>query len=572
MDDLRLMLLIGMITTLMVLLIYSVVIIIRKKKYYGLIDELDYLKQELSNKAVPFELAKLRSIKKSEQVAKLVKQWEGRWGELEAQFVIATENIIYAEELVSQRNFSEIQELVENIREDLAQLDEQIDILSNEIQELKRSEERGRSNVLKSKQKYEEIRLQYERYPNKYVKINKTIHSVFEEIESEFAKFNDYLEECHYDLADELLGLINIKIDDLEKLIERVPMYQETIEQSLRPLLAEVLSSHEYMVRTGVYVKHLKIETVVQEYQSQLNHILDLVGEFEFSKIEEKLLEINDNSNQMLDFMKNEVKLQGALKSDLEKLKEVVDFITTEGQALSERYENIKANCALSSEDEKNFSLLLNEIQIVGNEKTFVLNKANAQETAISTSYREVSYILDQVEQIKEQLVIFDKEVEGLYSGEKECRERALNLLKNFNDLKGQYQQLVFPIENDELSDSIDRSSRALQILFEVIGRVPINISDINEQLENTSAIIEETSNELRCEIQQVLLAERLMVYGHRYIPREGMYLVDLTIAEDQFRQGYYEDVIEKMHHTLNAIEGDKFDQTYYRLKQELGY
>ena len=56
---------------------------IKKKQYYAKIDELDYLKHDISNQTVPFELAKLRSTKKSERIVKLVQQWERRWEKLE---------------------------------------------------------------------------------------------------------------------------------------------------------------------------------------------------------------------------------------------------------------------------------------------------------------------------------------------------------------------------------------------------------------------------------------------------------------------------------------------------------
>ena len=86
----------------------------------------------------------------------------------------------------------------------------------------------------------------------------------------------------------------------------------------------------------------------------------------------------------------------------------------------------------------------------------------------------------------------------------------------------------------------------AIQLLFETIGRLPINIAEIDKQLALAQESIQELSNRVEIEVQQSKLAERLMVYGHRYIGREGMYVVDLTIAEDQFRQGNYETVIEK--------------------------
>ncbi|MBQ1770082.1 MAG: selenide, water dikinase, partial [Turicibacter sp.] len=102
------------------------------------------------------------------------------------------------------------------------------------------------------------------------------------------------------------------------------------------------------------------------------------------------------------------------------------------------------------------------------------------------------------------------------------------------------------------------------------IGRLPINISDIDEKLSVAQEAIEHLSTLMEVEVQQLQLAERLMVYGHRYIGKEGMYIVDITIAEDQFRQGNYLTVIEKMRELLKEIEGTRFDLTYNQFKQEL--
>jgi len=552
-----------MIGLLVMLLCYFIMIIFKKKKYYHLIDELDYLKYELSNKTVPFELAKLRSTKKSEHIVSLVQKWEKRWEELEAQFVTVTENIIYGEELVSQRNFSVIDGLIADIKADLEFLNQQINELSGEIQMLKKTEERGRSNVLELRGKCEELKLQYENDKNKYLEVKKEIQSIFADIETGFSTFNDYMEECNYDLADETIDLIKTKMEILTNLIEKVPLYQENINQELRPLLNEVLSSYENISESGVYLQHLEIKETIEIYQEQLNNVMNWIRNFEFKKFEMYLIEVHENAKQMIEYMKKEVGFQETFQSDLELLKKEVDLIQEEGKALSERYENIKINCTLSSEDEENFNLLLNEIQIVSNEKEFLINKIAENKTASSTLHREVGYILNQVEQIKEQLGIFDREVENLYSGEKECRQRALDLLKSFNELKGRYQQLILPVNNEQLHQKITQGNHALQLLFEVIGRVPINIFDITEQLENTNETIEEISRHLESEMEQVLLAEELIVYGHRYAGLEGMYLVDLTIAEDQFRQGCYQNAIEKMQELLKGIEGDQFNLAF---------
>jgi septation ring formation regulator EzrA len=76
-----------------------VIVVSKKKQYYVKIDELDNIKHNISNQTVPFELAKLRSTKKSERIVKLVQQWEYRWEKLESEFITVTEEIIHIEEM-----------------------------------------------------------------------------------------------------------------------------------------------------------------------------------------------------------------------------------------------------------------------------------------------------------------------------------------------------------------------------------------------------------------------------------------------------------------------------------------
>ena len=160
MIDFKLLILILMIVILAIVLIYSVIIVSKKKQYYAKIDDLDYMKHEISNQTVPFELAKLRSTKKSERIVKLVQQWERRWGKLESDFIMVTEQIIYTEELVADKSFSEADEQLMELQQTLDGLKEEVEQLIEEIKALKKSEERNRSNVIALKDSFEQLKLQ----------------------------------------------------------------------------------------------------------------------------------------------------------------------------------------------------------------------------------------------------------------------------------------------------------------------------------------------------------------------------------------------------------------------------
>jgi len=570
MFDVRLLLLIGMTILLVVLLAYFAFILFKKKKYYGLIDELDYLKYEVSNKTVPFELAKLRSAQKSERIVNMVQQWEVRWEDLERQFITVTENIIYAEELISQRNFTAVNNMLAEIKSDLEKLNEEVNLLSNEIETLKESEERGRSIILELRKKYEEIKSQIDNEKNKYRPMKRELQQVFDEVELGFYKFDEYMEECNYNLADETMDFIKLKIDDLIHLHEKMPLYQESINRELQPLLKEVLNSYEYIAKSGIYLQHLQISETIKVYQEQLDNVMDWIKNFEFSELEEHLIEIHENAKQMIEYMKKEVGFQETIRNDLKQLENDVEIIAREGIALNERYDNIKINCTLPEEDEKKLLMVLNEISVISKTKNNILQKVKEKQTPTSILNQEIMSILNQINEIKEQLSKFDKEIAELYSGEKECRQRALYLLKHFNQVKGEYKQHIFPVDQDELQEAIGIGSRAIQMLFEVMGKVPIDINEIREHLEYTDKIIKDITDVLQNEMDQLTLAESLIVYGQRYVGREGMYLVELTIAEDQFRQGNYQNVIEKMYAFLSEIEGEKFKNLYSQMNMNI--
>lgn len=569
--DYRTTLLIGVTAVLTILLVYLILTTIKKRKYYGKIDEVEAFNSELTNKPVPFELAKLRSTKKSDRINTLVNSWESRWKDLEEQFIIVTENLIYAEECAAGRRFLEVDELLESTKVDLEALSLEIDELMDEIHSLKKSEERSRSNILVLKEKFEGLKVQYEENTEVYQQVELQVKGYFKEVETKFFNFNGYMEESNYQLADETIEEIGQSLEVITTLFTRLPLYQETINNELRPLLKEVLASYRHLASLGIILSHLKIEEAIKAYREDLNQVQGWLQNFDFPRIEEVLLHIHDNGKQMIEYMKREVELSETLASDLQILKQEIDYLMVEGEKVSHRYENIKDNAALQDEAEAAFLTFIHDVKTCQNEHYFLLAKIEEKSEPTTAIYREMDRIMALVESRKTELATYDKAIEELYAGEKACRYRALELLKRLNKLKGEYHELVMPQENDQLTEITARASRALQSLFDTIGRTPINLTDIGEQLTITQQMVEEASASLDLEIQQLKLAEKLIVYGHRYVAKEGMYLVDLTIAEDQFRQGYYQNVIDTMKKILGLVEGSRFDVTFYQFKQELG-
>ena len=100
-------------------------------------------------------------------------------------------------------------------------------------------------------------------------------------------------------------------------------------------------------------------------------------------------------------------------------------------EQLQERYENIKGNYRMPEEEESHFVFLLNEIQIVSNELVYLVGKVDEHQSANSVLLRELSSLNQQLDEIKEQLAVFDGEIESLYCWRKRMSPACTSFIEN---------------------------------------------------------------------------------------------------------------------------------------------
>jgi len=553
-----------------VLIAYLVMGRAKKGTYRNAIDELEIQKYEISNKPVMFELAKLKSVRKSERIIKLVAGWETRWQELEDQLATVEDNIAYAEESIATGEFEKADEVVDITRTDLNNLSDKVDALLAEIDNLKSSELRNRDGIVKLRESSEHLHTKYLQSKPTYEDISEQIETIFKEIEDFFIKFDEHMETSNYDLADEVSDNIQDRLDLLSKAFEKVPLYRESIELDLRPMLDGILDSHGAMLEDGMFLGHLNVESKIVKCKKELDHVLELLQNFKFEEIEKLLVDIPTEAKKLRDAMKLEIDVKEAFEQDLAMLKIDVAFVVKEGDSLNERYDAIKESCLLRSDDEENFTSLLREIGIVNAGVTHLVSEAEAGRKAVSDMHSSVLGYLTQLGEITEQLRIFDDEITALYQDSKEVKDQAIQLLQTLNKLKSDFEKAAFDKNVSRFKLLLDKADNQVAELLAKTNTAPLDIVSINSSMKVANDVVTKARSEVSLQIEQLKMAERLLVYGNRYIEREGMYLMDLTIAEDQFHQGNYENVIDKMYKILTDVEGNAFFKVFENLKQEL--
>ena len=554
-----------------ILVAYFVMGRLKKDTYRNAIDELEIQKYELSNKPVMFELAKLKSVRKSERIIKLVAEWEKRWQDLEEQLITVEDNIAYAEESIASGEFERADEIVDATQSDLNELFTKVDAFLAEIENLKTSELRNRDGIVKLRELSTSLNEKYTKNKPTYEDVSPQIERVFKEVEGLFTKFDVHMEASNYDLADEIGDKVQDKLNLVKKAFDKVPLYRESIEIDINPMLEGILDSNSAMLEDGMFLGHLKIEPSVMRFKKELDSIPNLLQNFEFEEIEKLLVEIPSEAKKLRDAMKHELDVKETFEQDLAQLKIDSAFVVKECDSLNERYDAIKESCLMRSDDDDNFRALSHEIGIVNIGVNNLIAEIELRDKAISNMHTSVLGYLTQLGEIAEQLRIFEEEIAELYEGSKDVKGQAIQLLHEVNELKAEFEKASFDKNVSRFKVILDKADNQIAELLKETSRIPIDVASVKSSLKVTNEVITKAKKEIALSIEQLKMAERLLVYGNRYIEREGMYLMDLTIAEDQFHQGYYESVIDKMYKILADVEGNAFFKVFENLKQELG-
>ena len=543
----------------------------KKGTYRTAIEELEIRKYEISNKPVMFELAKLKSVRKSERIVGLVSEWEKRWQDLEEQLATLEDNIAYAEESIATGEFEKADEIVEVTGKDLSDLGQKVDKLLSEIENLKSSEFRNRDGIVKLRESFSQLTDKYKKNKEIYTMLKTEIKGKFEQIEAYFTSFDEHMETSNYDLADEISEKIQEKLDLLHKAFEKMPMYHESIEIDIKPMLDGILDSHGAMLEDGMYLKHLKIESSIVKCKKELDKIPDLLKNFQFEEIEKLLVEIPSEAKKLRDLMKQEIDIKDAFDQDVAQLRIDVAYVVKESENLNHRYDEIKESCLMGSDDEDNFKSLIREIGIVNASVTKLFSEIETRGKATTDLHTSALSYLTQLSEITEQLRIFDEEIVTLGQGSKEIKGKSIELLQDVNELKSDFEKMLTDKSNLDFKLTLEKADAQVQELLKETSKMPLDVSKAKLTLDVATEMLTKARKKVTLIVEQSKMAERLLVYGNRYIDREGVYLMDLTIAEDQFHQGNYENVIDKMYKILTDVEGNAFFKVFEELKQELG-
>jgi septation ring formation regulator len=156
---------------------------------------------------------------------------------------------------------------------------------------------------------------------------------------------------------------------------------------------------------------------------------------------------------------------------------------------------------------------------------------------------------------IAEEQQAFALKLQALRKDEFEAREKVKELTKKVGETVRLVKKNNVPGLPADYHFLLEDTNESIQNVRYQIEEKPLNISALNQYLEMAVLTVEKlvnTTNEL---IENVTLAERAIQYGNRYRSHNPFVAKRLTEAEMAFRQYDYQEALEQVAASLEAID-----------------
>ena len=437
----------------------------------------------------------------------------------------------------------------------LKQYEESVNSLNNDLVEVIRPEEEARQMMLAEKEKFREVKSNFNYSANELNYVSSSFEQVFQKIDRDFNDFEDFIENANYDEAKEMIPRIDKVLDLLDKLIVTIPPLINEVNDIIPAKVKTLKEQYERLLKEGKPLSHLGVENTINEINEALEIERANIKNLAVSKIKEETEQIE----ALIDELLEKFKVEDASFEEFNEKKEIVI-----SEFLNYDKELVKINNNIAR---------FKKIYIIDDEHLQELDNIRTKVEEVSTSKRKLDQYMRNIEPYPySELLVKLKELEN---GTREISNRInafndyLISLKNdsetaFKNIKTKYdllktsEQVIRELKSDKyielFKDRFDDCYALIDDISKILGKVPIDVKQANQyQME-----LNEKTNNLVKEIQELNNFKKLAEEDILLVNRDRMKFAEInniiSQAETLFLSGDFKNAYEMSEQALEKL------------------
>lgn len=460
-------------------------------------------------------------------------------------------------DLVGERKFKELKEILPTARKTIDEYETQVDALSENLKNKFRDEEDCRTLALEKKEKYRKVKQDYYAHQSDLTLVVNTFDLLFHKLDGNFEETDQDIENARYlDAKGVLTDKIGPVVDQVGKILQYLPNICLLISSVIPDKLTSLSSHYDEMVQAGYPLHHILLRNDMDAMSQELKHLSERVQNLDFAGVQKEL----DDMQKRIDAYLAAFDKEKEARVIFEKEK---DGIYSEETTLENNFINlchalpkIRTIYLLGADEQGEVDTIQNTI-----------NKAGASKRSLDTyvhsaTKQPYSILVDKMHTLRDQAADASKSIgqfQAYLQSLKNDSEAANAALKVYSARLRQTEKAVREINLDAVTNiyvpRIQELYGTIDTLNGDLSALPIDVKKVDADLGTLKNKGDVLIDEVSKAVKEMNSAESAMVYANRFRAASGEIDAALVQAESLFYAGNFHQSCELANNAVKNLK-----------------
>lgn len=533
--------------------------IIRKKenkRYKKEINELDIKKNEVIGVPILSEIAKVKELVKTDNLMNKLDDWNVTFKIIKDEKIAKLNDLITeADFLIDKNEYKQAVKLITVIELEIEELKRETNKLLEEIMVVTTSEERNRSLITKLKIIYRELKDKFERTEKDFDFIKESVLKEFLIIDNLFIKFEEKMELNDYVEVEKIILELDKSIKDIKIIIEEAPTLILSVTSLIPNKIDETITLYYRMLRDGYPLDYLNVEYNIKEIKNKLSLMVEglkklFLGDYNIQI--KTILEYFDNL--YTDFDK-EKESKDLFRENVKYFEKKVNKINKLVKNIFLQLDDIKSNYDLKEEDINKFTILNKKLEKINEDFKILVEYSKNKTFAYSKLNDELEGLKVKLSRLQDDLDYRLHSITSMQDDEYRAKEQLAQIQNLLKKSKVKLKGYKIPVIPNGYFLELKEAQEAIREIIRELDKKPIAIKTLNIRVDTARDLVFKIYNKTNDLVKNVIICEKLIVYGNRYRSVNNEINEKLNISSDLFYKGQYKKSMDISLSALNKME-----------------